>query len=352
LDFWDLTLLVFRRWKVALPLLLLAVSGTVGVALSVKPDYTMTSYVQLIPARVAKTDDPTGASLRNPWNQLGLSTLGQAAIYATQEQGFLESLKRNAHTDNLTLTMTYPNPIVTVEVVGKTPQDARVTTQLVTDRLQQSVLELQRGSGVGDGDLIASQRLDQGQNLLPSTGKVKRAIVAVAAVGLMLTVGGTVGLDALLRRRARRREERAEQAESAGEEAHSTPQPVVAGAGADPPELLPAAPARRADAVAHPPVVVPGNGVDKPLPAVDGAAVERTAIIIKRSASAAKAPPKLRRPAEPGTYRSANAQDKVNGTGGDDHQADTNGSAPADASDVRVVLQPKWVGDENGGEAK
>ena len=32
--------------------------------------------------------------------------------------------------------------VLTVEVVGKTPQDARETTQLVTDRLQASVLEL------------------------------------------------------------------------------------------------------------------------------------------------------------------------------------------------------------------
>jgi hypothetical protein len=350
LDFWDLTLLVFRRWKVALPLLLLAVGGVVAVGLTVKPDYTMTSYVQLIPARVAKTDDPTGASLRNPWNQLGLSTLGQASIYATQEQGFLESLKKSKHTDNLTLTMTYPNPIVTVEVVGKTPQDARETTQLVTDRLQASVLELQRGSGVGDADLIASQRLDQGQNLLPSNGKVKRAIVAVAAVGLMLTAGGTVGLDALLRRRARRREEREELEETAGEEAQPSPQPIVPGA--DAPEPPTAAPAKRPDAGAHPPVVVPGNGAAKPPPAVEIPSVERTAIIIKRSASVAKAPAKQRRPAEPGTYRSANAQDKVNGSNGEDHQADKNGSAAADASDVRVALQPKWVGDENGGEAK
>jgi hypothetical protein len=346
LDFWDLTVLIFRRWKVALPLLLLAVGATVSVALTVKPDYTMTSYVQLIPARVAQTDDPTGASLRNPWNQLGLSTLGQASIYATQDQSFLDSLKANKHTDNLTLTMTYPNPIVTVEVVGKTPQDARDTTQLVTDRLQQSALELQRGSGVGAADLIATQRLDQGQNLLASNGKVKRAILAVAAAGLILTAGGTVGLDALLRRRTRRRNEREE---AAGEEAQSPPQPVIAAAGAEAPEPLTVA--KRADAGAQLPVVVPGNGVETPLPAADGAPLEGTAIIIKRSASLAKASPKPRRPAEPGTYRSANAHDQVNGTNGDDHQAGKNGNVAAEASDVRVVLKPNWVGGENGDKA-
>ena len=61
------------------------------------------------------------ASMRNPWNQLGLTTLGQASIYVTQDQGFLDSLKASKHTDTFTLTMTNPNPIVTVEVVGSTP---------------------------------------------------------------------------------------------------------------------------------------------------------------------------------------------------------------------------------------
>src|SRR4051812_29936438 len=111
-------MLIFRRWRIALPLLLIAIGATVAVAITAKPDYTMTSYVQFIPAKVASTDNGNNASLRNPWNQLGIPTLGQAAIYATQDQGFLDQLKATGHPDNFTLTITYPNPIVTVEVVG------------------------------------------------------------------------------------------------------------------------------------------------------------------------------------------------------------------------------------------
>ncbi len=207
MDFWDLTVLIFRRWKVALPLLLLSVGVAAFVAVTAKPDYTMTSYVQLIPVRVDPADNPTSAALRNPWNQLGLNTLGQASIYTTQDQQFLDTLKAGEHTDTFTLTMTYPNPIVTVEVVGTSRESARETTQLVIDRLRQSAVTLQKGSGVSDADLIATQRLDQGQNLQPSSSKVKRAILAVAAAGLVLTAGGTVAFDAYARRRSRRRDE-------------------------------------------------------------------------------------------------------------------------------------------------
>jgi hypothetical protein len=207
LDFWDLTVLIFRRWKVSLPLLLIAVGATLFVGLTAKPDYTMTSYLQFIPAKIAATDDPAAATLRNPWNQLGANTLGQASIYATQDQSFLDALKAAHHTDNFTLTMTYPNPIITIEVVGKTKADALETNSLILSRLRGAAESLQRNTGVKDADIIATQRLDQGSNVKPSTSKVKRAIAAVAAAGIILTAGGTVGIDALLRRRARRRNE-------------------------------------------------------------------------------------------------------------------------------------------------
>jgi predicted kinase len=353
LDFWDLTVLIFRRWKIALPLLLLSISGTVFVALTAKPDYTMTAYVQFIPAKIAATDNPASASLRNPWNQLGMNTLGQAVIYTTQDQGFIDSLKAAHHTTNFTLTMTYPNPIITVEVVGTTPGDTRVTSNLILARLRAAAESLQRGSGVGDADIIAAQRLDQGQNLVPSTSKVKRAIMAVAAAGLILTAGGTVGLDAILRRRARKRAE----AEAAAADGDGSPATTPEGAAA-----------ATNKAVAEPAVAgakdSPGNGTVPIVPAQRGAppeSVERTAIIIKRTSSVVKQPAvkteTRRSPAA--TYRSANAHHQVNGGAanggsGDEHAtgADANGDASADSSDVRVVLQPKWVGGDNGGKAK
>jgi hypothetical protein len=344
LDFWDLTVVIFRRWTVALPLLLIAIGATAFVAFTAKPDYTMTSYLQLIPAKVAPTDNPTSASLRNPWNQLGLNTLGQASIYATQDQQFLDFLKAGGHTDNFTLTMTYPNPIVTVEVVASNPTDARETTGLVIGRLRESAESLQKGAGVTDKDMIATQRLDQGQNLLPSRSKVKRAILAVAAAGLVMTAGGTVGFDAFARRRSRKRKER-EQAEAAtdensqtgtssGEEVPSSPKPPVVHA-----ELGEAA----GEPKSRPPTA-------RPAVASPPASIERTAIIVKRVAPVVKPQPTAkptRRP-EAVTYQSVNARSEADDDDDDDVAPATNGGSVPDPSDARVVLQPKWVDGENG----
>jgi hypothetical protein len=344
LDFWDLTVLIFRRWKIALPLLLLAIGATILVALTAKPDYTMTSYVQLIPAKVAPSDNPGTAALRNPWNQLGLNTLGQAAIYATQDQGFLDSLKAAHRTDNFTLTMTYPNPIVTVEVVGRTRADALDTTQLVVDRLRGAAESLQRGSGVNDIDIIATQRLDRGQNLVPSSGKVKRAIAAVAAAGLLLTAGGAVGGDAILRRRARKRQE----LENAEAEDGRTPETASGKAGVDGTAAAGVNGLNGQDAA--PPPVVPQFARAAP-----PESVERTAIIIKRTSSVVKAEPPKQRRSPAATYRSANAR-SVNGEAVEDDEkeavAEANGDNSADPSDVRTVLQPNRVGGDDGGQSK
>ena len=361
MDFWDLTVVIFRRWKVAVPLLLAAIGATAFVAITAKPDYTMTSYVQFIPAKVDSTDDSMNASLRNPWNQLGLATLGQAAIYTTQDQTFLDSLKASKHTTTFTLTMTQPNPIVTVEVVGSTSQDARVTTELVVSRLRASAEALQKQSGVQEEDLIPTRRLDQGQNVVPSSSKVKRAVAAVAAAGLLMMAAGTVGFDALARRRSRRRTER-EQAESPPQETLVTepanckevpslpkvPLPrTELGAPAGEPTSRPQTAVTPEKPVVTPekPVVPPEKPAERPVSLAGTASRERTAIVVKRSASVAKPPPAA------ATYRSANARNEVNGVNHDAVPPATNGDVPA-PSDVRVVLPPKRADGENGGKSK
>ena len=328
-------MVIFRRWKVSLPLLLLAAGATTLVAFTVKPDYTMTSYIQFIPAKVAVTDNVINAAARNPWNQLGLDTLGQASIYTTQTQDFLDSLKAGNHTDNFTLTITYPNPIVTVEVVGKTPEDASETTGLIVSRLRASAQSLQEQSGVQPRDLIPTQRLDQGKNIVASGGKVKRALAAVAAAGLLLTAGGTVGFDALVRRRNRKREALAA-AQEHDEAAAEEEAPVV-----------PAANGRAVAAVngAVPMTVIPAPRQE--LTAGSAAGSDRTAIVIKRTAKVVK-------PAA--TYRSVNAQPEESAAepAAEEPVAadrpETDGDAEVSPSDVRVVLEPERVGGENGGK--
>jgi capsular polysaccharide biosynthesis protein len=208
LDFWDLTKLLVRRWQVALPLLLLSIVATVLTVNTVRPDYVATAYVQLVPPVIkSETPDAPKPEQRNPWLGLGLQTLGNAAIVTVLDQTVVDNLKATGYSDSFTVTMGGNTPLVTIEVTGKTERQARETAEQLVQRFTQSVSSLQTAYGVTTGDAITARRLDLGTNIKTSDSKVKRALVAVAGGGLLLTAAATVGLDAWLRRRARRRRE-------------------------------------------------------------------------------------------------------------------------------------------------
>jgi capsular polysaccharide biosynthesis protein len=217
-DFWDLTKLVLRRWYVAVPLLVLTGLAAVYTTYNVKPDYKATAYVQLIPPPEASITTNI-KSLRNPWLDLGLGALNTAATYATVDRTFLNQLKTRGMSDNVVITNGYPAPIATIDVIGSSQEMAMGTANEVVRRFSDVVKSLQDDYAVQTPGRILTRRLDTGNNLEQTGGKVKRALVAVAGAGVLVTVGLTVAFDALMRRRSRRRDDEAEPAVSGSETA-------------------------------------------------------------------------------------------------------------------------------------
>jgi hypothetical protein len=201
-DFWDLTKLLFRRWYIAGPLLLLTLGGTLLAAQKIEPDYVATSYVQLVPPAITpKQNDGKTARPRNPWLDLGVSSLGKAALLTVQDQKVVEILKKSGFSDDFTLTLDSSLPIVTFEVIGDTEQQASSTAEELITRFDGSVETLQKEYGAVTDQSITTRQLDLGDNVTESTSKVKRALVAIGAIGLLLTVALTIVVDAVIRRR-------------------------------------------------------------------------------------------------------------------------------------------------------
>jgi hypothetical protein len=200
-DFWDITKVMFRRWYVAVPLLLASIAGTGYTAVAVKPDYALTAYIQLIPP-VASTEAEANTQ-RNPWLLLGLEALTQAADYATLDQTFLDDLQAKGESTNFSIEVGTPAGGATIEVVGATAAQAVQTTAAILQQFDQTVQSLQAQYNVKQADMITTHRLDRGENLKQRGGRVKRAVVVVGGVGLLLTAGLTIAFDAILRRRRR-----------------------------------------------------------------------------------------------------------------------------------------------------
>jgi hypothetical protein len=204
MDFWDLTKVMVRRWYISVSLLLLTIAGTGYAAVAIKPDFSITAYVQLIPPTTA-SDPVKAAQAQNPWLVLGITSLSNAAMVATQDQTFLDALKVQDDSATFEITIGDRNPVAIVEVIAPTLEQAESATALITTHYEQSVASLQKQYGVKSADMITAYRLDKGENITRPGGKVKRAVVVVFAIGILLTGGVTILVDALLRRRRRSR---------------------------------------------------------------------------------------------------------------------------------------------------
>jgi hypothetical protein len=197
-DFWDLTKLMVRRWRIALPLLVLTIVAVVIVGLTARSDYRATSHVSLVPPVQA---DEGVARSHNPWLNTSLSSLAAAAIITVQSKSVADGLAASGFSRSYTLTLAGPSePIVTIEVVAPTQAKAIGTARELARLLDQSVASIQTDSDISGRDLITTLRIP-GDTVEASSTAVVRAMITVGALGVLVTAATTIGADALIRRR-------------------------------------------------------------------------------------------------------------------------------------------------------
>jgi hypothetical protein len=73
-------------------------------------------------------------------------------------------------------------------------------------------------------DMITTLALDHGEKVTVVTSKQKRVLIVSAGIGVLVTAGATIGIDALLRQRAQRRSPR--EGKTADGKTETTPTPV------------------------------------------------------------------------------------------------------------------------------
>jgi len=201
-DLWDLTKMLARRWYFAAPMLLLSLGAVLMVSIVVKPDYSATGHLQLIPPNAPANPQATTQARSNPWMDLGFQALGQAVIIRLSDKRVLEDLVKAGYTDNFTVTMDYRTPLFTVEAVGHTPEQAIGTAKRVMALVTEDVVAEQKQYGVIESNAISTLALDEGDNVTTVKSKVTRILVVAGGVGLLVTVGVTIIIDSILRRRA------------------------------------------------------------------------------------------------------------------------------------------------------
>jgi hypothetical protein len=89
-------------------------------------------------------------------------------------------------------------------VVAATPEQALDTMHRLQATVEEEVEGRQEELALEDGEEFTSVRYDQGESIETTSSRLRRALVAVLAAGLILTTGAVIAFDAIARWRRSR----------------------------------------------------------------------------------------------------------------------------------------------------
>jgi hypothetical protein len=205
MDIWDVLKLMVRRWYVALPMVLLTVSGAVWTLATVEPHHTSDGHVMLLPPSVTVASADGEQQVINPWTPetLRAAVVTRLGNYALRDQLAAEGYAASweANTDSQFFS------VIAIQTTSSSPGDAQATLMRLLHIVDIEIEQQQQPFTLPPGARITSLRLDNGENLEIARGNQARALVVVVGIGGILTLMATVSIDVLMRARARRRAE-------------------------------------------------------------------------------------------------------------------------------------------------
>ncbi|GAA2598748.1 hypothetical protein GCM10010399_31710 [Dactylosporangium fulvum] len=202
MDLWDLAKLMGRRWYLMAPMILLTLAATTWALVTIKPDYTSTGTIMLIPP--ANRTPLTQAELAstNTWVEVGEDIMATAVAISLNTSATKKEIAAGGFSSNFEVVAEDRSSILTVTATASTPEAAKATVQRLEKQVAQEVEDKQARYKPQPGRAITTQVLDPGDTIEVVSSKVKRAAVVIIGVGLLLTAAVTIVGDNLLRRRA------------------------------------------------------------------------------------------------------------------------------------------------------
>lgn len=250
MDFWDVAKLMWRRWYVTVPALLLTLAGAIWTGLTVDPDYQVTGHVALVGPAVQRTEGENTVTRINPWSG---EALADAATIRLQGKALADLLKAEGYTGEWSALVAGRLPVIRLEVIAERPEQAQATLQRLREVIELEVRDRQAQYNVPPEEQVTTVDYDGGETVEAVTGKVKRALIVVVGAGLILTTGSVIAYDAITRRRR-------------GPDAPAGPAEVTAGADDAEPPRARYRYATAAGAATAPVAGPPPNGAHAPAP--------------------------------------------------------------------------------------
>ncbi|GAB3871451.1 hypothetical protein ACFPIJ_41340 [Dactylosporangium cerinum] len=203
MDLWDLAKLMGRRWYLMAPMIILTLAATSWALLTIKPDYTSTGQIMLIPPADRTPLTPAELQLTNTWVEVGEDIMAKALSISLNTNQTHKEIEGEGFSSTFEVAAEDRSSILTVTATATTAAAAQATVQRLQKQITREVEEMQARYKPKAGRAISTQVLDAGDTIEVVSSKVKRAAVVIIGVGLLLTAAVTIVGDNILRRRAR-----------------------------------------------------------------------------------------------------------------------------------------------------
>lgn len=216
--FIDAVSVLARRWYILLAGMLLMACGAVAVVLYVPTQYQASGQmVLLLPPGASGTGKPINPYLNL---QAGLTTAASLVSGSASTKDVQRELKGQGFDSEYAVAVVPgTGPLITVSAKDTDPAVAVGTRDAVMAWVSQELGRIQDEVAVPESQYISATPSSVSRRAEALPGSKLRALAGVAALGAILTLGATFGLDRLLRRRSARRRPKEESTSSADDEA-------------------------------------------------------------------------------------------------------------------------------------
>lgn len=214
MDFLTLGKILFRRWYVTLPMVLLTVVVAAAVVRSVEPEYEASgSFVLLGPREHLPpfNADPGTAPLpRNPYTEFTPSlTTAAGTLELVLEDGQVRNRLRQLRlSDDIEVTADDEAPTLEVTVGARRAGVAVETIETIFSMMGDELRQRQDDAGAPENLQITVEALVLPETARELTAARDRALVAFSVLGVVSTVGLAVIVDSIATARRARRSRR------------------------------------------------------------------------------------------------------------------------------------------------
>jgi hypothetical protein len=197
---------LWRRWWLFVPLLLLTVGAVLRVSATTPPVFAAQGAVMLVePTSVFVPAPGKPRPVGNAWTETGAVGLALATVISMETESFRASVESSGFDPRFKLDIVSRTAIITIKVASPSPARSVDTVRHLLGRVAADIAGKQQSLAGQPGAMITTEVLDQGGPVVADTTAVRRSQAVTAAGGALGAVTVTVFFDgAVAKYRSRR----------------------------------------------------------------------------------------------------------------------------------------------------